>query len=250
LTTNPLNKEEVEKNLSAKNPYTTVRIKNLPESSRLPANNSILYHNDIKKAYQSCCSNLTIHYDLRNAFLEFKSSFSEYNHISKIAPAVYFAICMRQLRIQIELVPLKENDENKYILREIERKKAIETNKYTNNCTNRMTIDSEQDSMSDPSLLIKNLNEFKLVVCHVNAFGHFYGQINTEDAQHRINEIQKRLNSTSYQLKRLPKDQLYLGKFVAAPFVEGLGEVSIYRARITQINQDYLKVMLSFIINL
>jgi hypothetical protein len=50
-------------------------------------------------------------------------------------------------------------------------------------------------------------------------------------------------------LKRLPKDQLYLGKFVAAPFVEGLGEVSIYRARITQINQDYLKVMLSFIIN-
>lgn len=240
--TNHLDQDNVVRDLNAKNPKSTIRIKGLPENNRLPENSHILYHKRIKNAYSICASNLIIHYDRRKAFIEFKNSKAEFNHITKISPGVYFAVCMKQLHIQIKIPCLKDNSDNKNLLREIESKKTVESQKYASSYIQRITIDSDQDSMSDPTLLIKDLNEFKLIVCEITNFGHFFAQINSENGQQLVKDIQTRLNSSDFRLKPISIVNLFVGKVIATIFIESPEEIHIYRAKITNITNTCVEV--------
>jgi hypothetical protein len=187
---------------------------------------------------------MIIHYDDTNAYLEFKNSIEEFDHNTKIAFGVYFAILMKQLRIQIEIPKLKEDsDINRKLLRQIEQKKAIESEKHTINSTRNITIDSDKDTSNDPCLLIKDLNEFRIAVTEIVGFGHFFGQLFNENSENSaIYQIQNRLNSSYYKLKAVEKSVMFKGMFVCTVFIDSENGIQLYRAKLVEIFEDYVEV--------
>lgn len=237
-----VDQDRVIRDLNTKNPKNTVRLKGLPENQNLPENSPILYYKAIKDAYGHCATNLIVHFDGHKVFIEFRNADNELTHLTKVSLGVYLSVCMRQLRLRPKLPELKTCNQNKTILREIERKKAIESTNYATASSNRITINSDQDALSDPNLIIKDLNEFKLVIVQIEQFGHFYAQINSENSRCILEKIQTDLNRSTFKLKQLKPDQIHVGKLVATVFISSPDEALVYRAKIIRKEETFVEV--------
>ena len=150
---------------------------------------------------------------------------------------------MKKLQIEINLPYLEDNRYNRDLLLKIETKKTIESHKYIASATGRITIDSDKDFLSDPNLLIKDLNEFKLKIIEIVAFGHFYAQINTPEYQENVNSIKISLNSSGYKLKPISANDRFVGKLIATLFIESADEINISRAKIIKVFDSCVEVL-------
>ena len=127
------------------------------------------------------------------------------------------------------------NTYNKEILNNIKIMIDIENAKNRYNYASRLA--TSIDSLGDPNRLLDKLNEFKIVVTELETFGVFWAQINEPAHTTKLADIQVKLNAyRDYEV--IQKDEVYLGKLVAAPFCDENFEHSFFRAKITQINSD------------
>lgn len=236
FVTEPVDPTNVIKTLNGKNPRNTVLIKGFTD------NKGILYHNQIKQMFKACGKNLTMHYERTKAFVEFKGNFDIH---TKVSFEVYLAVLMRKVTNfrdkYLELRMAKNNDHNMRILYYINKAKSLESNRHLNACSSRMTVESAQDTLSDPSLLIGKLNEFEVVVTQIDKFGYFWAQIKEESFNYNLDKIQSELNGYRARYKQINPREISIGTLVVTMFIDASSfEYSFYRAKITEIINNNL----------
>jgi ATP-dependent RNA helicase TDRD9 len=216
------------KALSGKDPKTTICIRKFDD---VPA----LYHKKLIELFSICSQDITIHYEQFKAYLEFKKSS---DIVTKISLGVYLSLFLKQMiREELVLFKIKSGKEN--AKRQLEILQAQESLNYQTNLTGRITVDAS-DSLSDPNLVIKDLNEFFVDIQFSDRIGHFYAHINDEEHKYELERIRECLSNSRYN--SIKRNEIEIGLLVAALTFESLDKCVLVRARIDKINEEGVEV--------
>jgi hypothetical protein len=112
-----------------------------------------------------------------------------------------------------------------------------------------MTIESSKDSFSDPTLLLKDLNEFEIQIVEIEngKFGRFWAQIKEKEYINQLTDLQNRLNFYN-KFQVIQQRDIIVGKLVTTLFgEEDSCQFAFYRAKIVEIISDNeIKVLLHY----
>ena len=159
----------------------------------------------------------------------------------------------RELRLENRF-PKVKTDENRGALRKIKQFRELESinrfnqqnsNIRSSSSSSHLTIAKDSHSnLSDPTLIIKSLNDFKIKISHVKSFGHFYAHLDLIKFEQSLASIEKNLNDERNKLFNIQRKDLFVGKLVCCPHSDERHELRIYRAKILDVKSDHVKVIL------
>ncbi|RNA22452.1 ATP-dependent RNA helicase [Brachionus plicatilis] len=211
-------------NVNSKDAKTTIAVTSFPDSA-------IVYHKKIQEIFSLCSSNLVIHYEEKKAFIEFKESFELVN---KIANGVYLSLVLNRLDRPIELSRVFAKDYQR-VRRDLDFLRELKAKKYGIGYTSRIAT-TDQSMDDDVSLLVKDMNEFRIKPVVLNQLTHFWAHIDEEQHQVQLKRIEEFLAKSSYKFKLCRKEDMAVGKLVVCFHFTGNGtECGFYRARIDKI---------------
>ncbi|KYO45366.1 putative ATP-dependent RNA helicase TDRD9 [Alligator mississippiensis] len=214
------------KNLTGRDPKTTVMLKNIPPYG-------FLYHKQLQSLFRQCGQVKSIAYDDAKAFVEFSRNPMER---FKILPAVFLALKMAQLRVPLEL--------KVHFPEEIERK--MEDRMFTSLRHTRVNVDFQKQTIDPLQISFSALEESQTIsglllsisVTEVVEVGHFWGYRIDENSLTVLQTLAAEISR--FVLMPLPisphPDLLCL-----APFSE-LENKRYYRARILYVSGDSAEV--------
>ena len=226
--TNQASETDAMKELSGKDPKTTVCVRKF---DGIPA----LYHKKIIELFSICSEDITIHYEQYKAFVEFKKSS---DIVTKISLGVYLALFLKQMKREYLVLPKIRNGKENAI-RQLQILQAQESLNYHTGTTTRITVDST-DSLSDPNLVIKDLNEFFVDIQYSDEIGHFYAHIDDNHHKYELERIKECLNNSSFT--QLNPSELKIGMLVVTLTFSSLEKCDFVRARIDKINETGVEV--------
>ncbi|XP_029140467.1 ATP-dependent RNA helicase TDRD9 [Protobothrops mucrosquamatus] len=219
-------KEVAVKELSGRDPKTTVMLKNIPPYG-------FLYYQQLQSLFRQCGQVTSIVYDGTRAFVEFTRNPTER---FKILPAVYFALKMAQMRIPFKLnihspdeIEDKMSSGNSTILRDM-----------------RVNIDFQKHSVTPMQKFcntvekLQNINSLDLSICvtEIVEVGHFCGYRTDERSMALLQKLSAEINQlelTSLSIRPYP-DLVCL-----APFTEWEKEM-YYRVQVLHVSRDRAEV--------
>ncbi|KAL8168900.1 UNVERIFIED_CONTAM: ATP-dependent RNA helicase tdrd9, partial [Gekko kuhli] len=221
------NDEEIAaRELSGKDPKTTVMLKSMPSYG-------FLYYKQLQSLFRQCGQVKSISYDGSKAFIEFSRNPTER---FKTLPAVYMALKMAQLRNQFEL--------NIHLSEEIEEKMDRGSSVIARGT--RVKVDFQKHTVApmqkfcDTSEKLQTITSLDLSinVTEVVEVGHFWG--------YRIDEknitLLKNLSAEINQLDLKPLSvRPYPDLVCMAPFTEW-GNEKYYRAQILYVSGENAEV--------
>jgi ATP-dependent RNA helicase TDRD9 len=226
--TSQASEEDALKRLSGKDPKTTICVRKFDDT---PA----LYHKQLVELFSICSQDIAVSYEQFKAFVEFKKSS---DIITKISLGVYLALFLKQMkREELVLFKIKSGKEN--AKRQLEILQAEESLNYQTSVTSRITVD-KMDSLSDPNLVIKDLNEFFVRITNLDQIGHFYAQIDDDEHNNLLEQITECLNQSLFT--KWNNYELKIGMLVATLFFDSLENCDFVRARIDKINEKSVEV--------
>ncbi|XP_070607624.1 ATP-dependent RNA helicase TDRD9 isoform X2 [Erythrolamprus reginae] len=209
-------KEVAVREMSGRDPKTTVMLKNIPHYG-------FLYYKQLQSLFRQCGQVKSIVYDGTKAFVEFTRNPTER---FKTLPAVYFALKMAQIRIPFEL--------NIHSQEEIEDKMAGGNSIILRDM--RVNIDFQKHTMTPMQKFcnglekLQTINSLDLSICvtEVIEVGHFCGHRTDERSKALLQKLSEdigQLELTSLSIRPYP-DLVCL-----APFTE-CEKVMYYRAQV------------------
>ncbi|XP_060118901.1 ATP-dependent RNA helicase TDRD9 [Heteronotia binoei] len=218
--------EVAARELSGKDPKTTVMLKSVPPYG-------FLYYKQLQSLFRQCGQVKSISYDGTKAFVEFSRNPTEH---FKTLPAVYIALKMAQLRNRFEL--------NIHFSEEIEEKMDMESSVIVRGA--RVKVDFQKHtvapmqkfcSISEKMQTIASL-DLSINVTEVVEVGHFWG--------YRIDEknmtLLKNLSAEINQLNLKPLSiSPYPDLVCMAPFKDWENE-KFYRAQILYVSGESVEV--------
>ncbi|KAK9409401.1 putative ATP-dependent RNA helicase TDRD9 [Crotalus adamanteus] len=219
-------KEVAVRELSGRDPKTTVMLKNIPPYG-------FLYYQQLQSLFRQCGQVTSIVYDGTKAFVEFTRNPTER---FKTLPAVYFALKMAQMRIPFEL--------NIHSPDEIEDK--ISSGNSTILRDMRVNIDFQKRSVTPMQKFcntvekLQNINSLDLSICvtEIVEVGHFCGYRTDERSMAVLQKLSAEINQlelTSLSIRPYP-DLVCL-----APFTEWEKE-TYYRVQVLYVSGDHAEV--------
>ena len=224
---NPNSEIEIVKMLNGKDPKRTVAVTSFPDSA-------IVYHKKIEEIFSLCSPNLVIHYEEQKAFIEFKDSFELVN---KISNGVYLSLVLNRLDRPILLSRVYPNDYQR-VRKDLEFLKNLKAKESGIGFTSRITT-SNQNMDDDVNLLIKDMNEFRIIPVVLTHLTHFWAHIDEELNKIQLKKIEDFLSKVNYRFKVCKREDLFVGKLVISFHFTGNGtECGFYRARINKINSS------------
>jgi ATP-dependent RNA helicase TDRD9 len=242
--TNLIDEKNVIRDLSGRDPHSTVCVKGFETYS------PVLYHTQIKNTFKACADNLILHYEGNKAFIEFKDFYKVTN---KIANGVYFSLKLNSIKINakgtegtgIYVPPVRQDQVYEMERRVADLRRDRGTN-YLNSSTSRVTTGT-CDITEDVQRLLKDLNEFKINIIGVPDVNVIWASVKEEQNIKQLESIEKELNSKNYELKIVPRDEVYVGNLVVAFTFSETFVCGFYRARIIKVNQQRSSVNVSSI---
>ncbi|XP_039224874.1 ATP-dependent RNA helicase TDRD9 isoform X2 [Crotalus tigris] len=219
-------KEVAVRELSGRDPKTTVMLKNIPPYG-------FLYYQQLQSLFRQCGQVTSIVYDGTKAFVEFTRNPTER---FKTLPAVYFALKMAQMRIPFEL--------NIHSPDEIEDKISSGNSTILRNM--RVNIDFQKRSVTPMQKFcntvekLQNINSLDLSICvtEIVEVGHFCGYRTDERSMAVLQKLSAEINQlelTSLSIRPYP-DLVCL-----APFTEWEKE-TYYRVQVLYVSGDHAEV--------
>ncbi|XP_054828112.1 ATP-dependent RNA helicase TDRD9 [Eublepharis macularius] len=214
------------KELSGKDPKTTVVLKSIPSYG-------FLYYKQLQSLFRQCGQVKSISYDGSKAFVEFSRNPMER---FKTLPAVYMALKMSQLRTQFEL--------NVHLSEEIEEKMDTGSSVIVRNT--RVNVDFQKHKVAPAQKFCSALEKSQTItsldlsinVTEVVEVGHFWG--------YRIDEknmtLLKNLSAEINQLDLKPLSiRPYPDLVCMAPFTDWENE-RYYRAQVLYVSGESVEV--------
>uniref|UniRef100_A0A8D2JFG1 ATP-dependent RNA helicase TDRD9 n=1 Tax=Varanus komodoensis TaxID=61221 RepID=A0A8D2JFG1_VARKO len=213
--------------LTGKDPKTTVVLKNIPPYG-------FLYHKQLQSLFRQCGQVKSISYDGAKAFVEFSRNPTER---FKTLPPVYMALKMSQLRIPLEL--------NVHFPEEIEGKMEgvaaaiVRGTRYVNVDFQKHTVAPMQRfSGALEKLQTINSLDLSIIVTEVVEVGHFWGYRTDERNMTLLKNISAEINHL--QLSPLPV-RPYPDLVCLAPFNDWENE-RYYRAQVLYVSGESAEV--------
>ncbi|XP_019375443.1 PREDICTED: putative ATP-dependent RNA helicase TDRD9 [Gavialis gangeticus] len=214
------------KNLTGRDPKTTVMVKNIPPYG-------FLYHKQLQSLFRQCGQVKSIAYDEAKAFVEFSRNPMER---FKTLPAVYLALKMSQLRVPLEL--------KVHFPEEIERK--MEDRVFTSLRHTRVNVDFQKQTVDPLRISFSALEESQTIsglllpisVTEVVEVGHFWGYRIDENSLTLLQTLADEISR--FVLMPLPVSP-HPDLVCLAPFPE-LENKRYYRARILYVSGDSAEV--------
>ncbi|XP_026525840.1 ATP-dependent RNA helicase TDRD9 [Notechis scutatus] len=219
-------KEVAVRELSGRDPKTTVMLKNIPPYG-------FLYYKQLQSLFRQCGQVKSIVYDGSKAFVEFTRNPTER---FKTLPAVYFALKMAQMRIPFEL--------NTHSSEEIEDKLGSISSSILRDT--RVNIDFQKHTVTPVQKFcntldkLQTINSLDLSICvtEIVEVGHFCGYRTDERSMAALQKLSaeiRQLELTSLPIRPYP-DLVCL-----APFTEWEKE-RYYRVQILYVSGDSAEV--------
>uniref|UniRef100_A0A7M4FDR4 ATP-dependent RNA helicase TDRD9 n=1 Tax=Crocodylus porosus TaxID=8502 RepID=A0A7M4FDR4_CROPO len=210
------------KNLTGRDPKTTIMVKNIPPYG-------FLYHKQLQSLFRQCGQVKSIAYDEAKAFVEFSRNPMER---FKTLPAVYLALKMSQLRVPLEL--------KVHFPEEIERK--MEDRMFTSLRHTRVNVDFQKQTVDPLQISFSALEESQTIsglllsisVTEVVEVGHFWGYRIDENSLTLLQTLADEISR--FVLMPLPESP-HPDLVCLAPFPE-LENKRYYRARILYVSGD------------
>ncbi|XP_019406703.1 PREDICTED: putative ATP-dependent RNA helicase TDRD9 [Crocodylus porosus] len=216
------------KNLTGRDPKTTIMVKNIPPYG-------FLYHKQLQSLFRQCGQVKSIAYDEAKAFVEFSRNPMER---FKTLPAVYLALKMSQLRVPLEL--------KVHFPEEIERK--MEDRMFTSLRHTRVNVDFQKQTVDPLQISFSALEESQTIsglllsisVTEVVEVGHFWGYRIDENSLTLLQTLADEISR--FVLMPLPESP-HPDLVCLAPFPE-LENKRYYRARILYVSGDSAEMVL------
>ncbi|XP_034274448.1 ATP-dependent RNA helicase TDRD9 isoform X2 [Pantherophis guttatus] len=219
-------KEVAVRELSGRDPKTTVMLKNIPHYG-------FLYYKQLQSLFRQCGQVKSIVYDGTKAFVEFTRNPTER---FKTLPAVYFALKMAQMRIPFEL--------NIHSPEEIEDKMAGGSSTILRDM--RVNIDFQKRTMTPMQKFcntlekLQTINSLDLSICvtEIVEVGHFCGYRTDERSMALLQKLSAEIGQL--ELTSLPI-RPYPDLVCLAPFTERETE-TYYRVQVLYVSGDSAEV--------
>lgn len=226
--------KEISKQISNKDPLTTVEIRGLPP------NQGQLYIAALKNMFSHCSNNITIYFEEAKALIEFNRS-EKLEETTGVLPAVYLAVKMRQLRMPLELHVYDKAEAH----RKLEQLLQLRDEKCSKEKTlrsNRVTIQVTDHFVKQVELPSLKMMTIHLFVTAMVDCGHFWAQYRDSNTQRNLEFLNETINSNQAKNFEPVTGDIYIGKILLAPYVEGPNVINYYRAKIEEIREDGFKV--------
>ncbi|XP_022106993.1 putative ATP-dependent RNA helicase TDRD9 [Acanthaster planci] len=225
------------KQLSGKDPCTTVMVSNLPP-------HSYLYKAEIASLFEQCGKGKQLYFEESKAFIEFERPHTmTTTESSSILNAVYMAVKMRLLRLPmtIQMYEVDEAD-----VKVVEEAKELASQSSRQLRTNRLSASVDTSAPRQVPLPPAKKNWIDVFVTEVVDGNRFWAHYADQETFKQLDNIMRQTNGPS--IEKIPLDELpKAGVYCLAPFVDEENDRKYYRARIEAVQTNGPKVRVFYL---
>ncbi|XP_071787183.1 ATP-dependent RNA helicase TDRD9-like [Asterias amurensis] len=231
------NEADALKQLSGKDPCTTVMISNLPS-------HGYLYKTAIASLFEQCGKGKHLYFEQSKALIEFERPHSMADtESSPILTAVYMAVKMRLLRLPMT-IDLYEVNESQMKSLEDDRENLSQSGRQLK--TERLSVSVDSDAPRQVALPPPNRNWVDIMVTEVVDGNRFWAHYADPETFKLLSHIMREINCQSaFDMPKLAV-ALRPGVYCLAPFTDQ-DERNYYRARIEDVHPDKSLVQVFFL---
>ncbi|XP_033096536.1 ATP-dependent RNA helicase TDRD9-like [Anneissia japonica] len=226
----PSDEEDAHRQMSGKDPCTTVMVKRMPQNA---------CHNSAAVAalFRPCGKGKTLHFEESKCFVEFERlhMLSNGDTQNMVLPAVYLAVKMRQLRLPLSLDVYEAKEENVEALK-TKNEDTVKERKLKTNRIGTSFDDSEPQFVSPPSA---DKSWIKIYVTEVSDGNHLWAHDAEPETFEQLGYLMETINGNSYNTQRR-LISVDVGQYCVAPFEDDT--LMYYRARIEAVKGDMVEV--------
>lgn len=231
--TQEIEEAEATKTLSGHNPFTTVVVHGAPPTL-------CHYRSSVANLFRQCGRGKRLYFENSRAFIEFEN---EQSGESPVTVAVYKAIKLRHLRVPLNILVSKKNDEK--FRQTLLNKPLLSHNPETGLLTNRVNTGLGKEGTLSVTLQgnprqvkLQETGYINLIIQECINPGHFWATYSDQETQKRMLQLHNKLNEFSGRnLKPMRTEDIRVGSYCLAPF-----EDEFFRAEIIQCSDRHVKV--------
>ncbi|XP_038074406.1 ATP-dependent RNA helicase TDRD9-like [Patiria miniata] len=225
------------KQLSGKDPCTTVMVSNLPA-------HAYLYKAAIANLFEQCGKGKHLYFEESRAFIEFERPHTvATSESSSILTAVYMAVKMRLLRIPLA-IQMYEIDEADVKVVEEAKDNASQSSRQLR--TNRLSASVDTSAPRQVPLPPANKNWVDIYVTEVVDGNRFWAHYADQETFKHLDNIMRQTNGPSMRSVLLD-EQPKAGVYCLAPFTDEENDRKYYRSRIEAVQTNGNRVRVFYL---
>ncbi|XP_071961942.1 ATP-dependent RNA helicase TDRD9-like [Antedon mediterranea] len=227
----PSDEEDVHRQMSGKDPCTTVMVKKMPPNA---------CHNSAAVAalFRPCGKGKTLHFEETKCFIEFdrlpmlgNSGDSQ----NMVLPAVYLAVKMRQLRLPLSLDAYEARDEYLDTLKAEQEQLSVKERKLKTNRVGTSFDESEPQFIAPPP---PDKSWIKIFVTEISDGNHLWAHDAETETFEQLSYLMDMINGNAFTPRILKP--VHVGRYCIAPFEDV--DRRYYRARIEAVHGNQVEI--------